>query len=52
MGGDVGGGHGDELHRGGILVLNETTKEDTKPGVWSEIHRRVHDGTLPTHARD
>ena len=32
--GDVGGGHGSEVHGGGRLVSIETLKADTIPGVW------------------
>ena len=35
MGGDVGGGHGAEVHRGVRLIPSETMKTDTMPGVWS-----------------
>ena len=49
---DVGGFHGAEEHRGGRLVLSETLKADTMPGVWGGTHHGFHDGTLPPHARD
>ena len=47
--GDVGGGHGAEVHKGGRLVPGETLKADPMPRVWSGSHRGFHDGTPPPH---
>ena len=52
MGGDVGGGHGAEVHGVGILVPSETPNADTMTGVWSLYYRGLHDGTPLPHARD
>ena len=35
MVGDVGGGHGAEVQRGGRLVPVDTAKAGSMPGVWS-----------------
>ena len=51
-GGDVGGGHGAEVHGGGRLVSSENLKEDTLPRIWSGTKRGFHDDTPPTHAWD
>ena len=52
IGGDVGGGSGAEVHRGGRIVTSETSKADTMPVVCSGTHRGVHDGTLMPNAQD
>ena len=51
-GGDVGGGHGAELHGDERLVPSETPKSYNMPGVWSGTHSGVHDGTPTLYAHD
>ena len=52
MGGDVGGGHGAEVHGDGRLVSSETPKADKLPGMWIITNRGVHDVTPPPHAQE